>query len=309
MSEVFLKILSALGILLLILLTAAAALLLLVLFFPVTYRISGKKDTEKTALSVKLNWLFGLLRLRYGYPSPQLLTVRLLCFKLFEMRLPPEDGEDREAVKEPEDKSRDVPQQKEDSQPPNEVSSITETQSTEGENAEPLLPDKEENSAAGAEASQPPEETGENEKTGKFLKIKYTILEMYDKIKKMWENISYYLSILQEEDTKQLAGKAWKHLLRLLKSIRPRHIRADILFGTGEPDTTGYAYGAYCMLTPFFGSRFLVTPDFERKIFQGEFKASGHIIAFVLLINVLKVAFDKRLHLLIKKLKGKNKGG
>lgn len=355
MSDVLLKILSVLGILLLVLLIIILAALLLVLFFPVTYVVSGKKNTEETAVSVKMKWLFGLLGLRYGYPKPQLLTIKLLFFRLFEMKLPPskeEDGEEvsrhnkgkdkkKDKVKDKDkekdrDKEKDTDREKDRDRdedgdkddgietpthmeaPPHketasqieapshkEAASQIETPSQIEATSHIEAPSQIETSPheEGDFAASAPEETGESRKTGKILKIKYTILEIYDKIKKMWENISYYLSVLQEEDTKQLADEVVKQLVKLLKSIRPRHIKADILFGTGEPDTTGYVYGVYCMLLPFCGPKFLVTPDFEQKILQGELKASGHIIVFVVLLRILKVVFDKRLHLLKIKLK------
>lgn len=319
MSDVLLKILSALGILLLALLIIILAALLLVLFFPVTYVVSGKKNTEETAISVKMKWLFGLLRLRYGYPEPQLITIKLLWFRLFEMKLPPSKRESGEAVSR-HDKDKDKKKEAAHSSAEEstgdkdeggdrddgiETPTHMEVPSHKEDASHAETPSHIETSPheEGDFAASAPEETGESKKTEKILKIKYTILEIYDKIKKMWENISYYLSVLQEEDTKQLAGKVEIQLVKLLKSIRPRHIKADILFGTGEPDTTGYVYGAYCMLLPFCGPKVLVTPDFEQKILQGELKASGHIIVFVVLLRVLKVVFDKRLHMLKIKLK------
>ena len=70
MLTIVLRILSVLGILLLALCALAVTILLLVLFVPVTYRISGAKDEEGFRINGKVNWLFGIFRLRYGYPEP-----------------------------------------------------------------------------------------------------------------------------------------------------------------------------------------------------------------------------------------------
>lgn len=315
MLDVFLKILSVMGGILLVLLIAAAVLLLLVLFFPLTYRVSGKKNTEEMKFSVKLNWLFGLFRVRYRYPSPGLLTARLLWFRLLEMKFPP-DKDAKEDTKEAEkSEAADGNTAETTAEETGNSGTVGEKAAEETENfgntTETAAEETENSVTAGVETADEETVRKESEEkteasgnvSEKFAKIKYTILNIYDKIKKIRKNISYYLSVMQEEDTKQLFAKARTHLAKLLKSVRPRHVKAQILFGTGSPDTTGYVYGAYCMIAPFYGSKFLVTPDFEQAVLEGEFDLSGHVIVFVLLINVLKVAFDRRLHLLIKKLK------
>ena len=151
------------------------------------------------------------------------------------------------------------------------------------------------------------EETAEENLSGfgkisqKFRKIKYTIHGIYDKIKEIWNNISYYLELLQEEETRQLFSHVRLRTGKIMKSMRPGHIRADILFGTGAPDTTGYLYGAYCMLPPMLRADICVTPDFEEAVLRAEFDISGHIAIWVLAVNAGRIALDKRLWRLIKK--------
>lgn len=144
----------------------------------------------------------------------------------------------------------------------------------------------------------------------KFEKFKYTIHGIYDKIKEIWNNISYYLELLQEEETRQLFSHIMLRTGKSIKSVCPRHIRADILFGTGSPDTTGYLYGAYCMISPVLKADVCVTPDFERAVLEADFDISGRITVWVLAVNACRIALDKRLRRLIRKavspgLKGK----
>ena len=141
----------------------------------------------------------------------------------------------------------------------------------------------------------------------KIRKIKYTIRSIYDKIKNIWENISCYIELLQEEETKQLFSHVIFRLGKILKNIRPRHIRGQILFGTGSPDTTGYAYGVYGMLSPFLGNKVLVTPDFSRAVLEGDIYVSGHITVFTILWNILRVLADKKLRRFINKMKAGRK--
>ena len=151
------------------------------------------------------------------------------------------------------------------------------------------------------------EETAEENLSGigkilqKFRKIQYTIHGIYDKIKEIWNNISYYLELLREEETRQLFSHIRLRTGKIIKSVWPGHIRADILFGTGSPDTTGYLYGAYCMLSPMLRADICVTPDFEEAVLRADFDISGHITLWVLAVNGCRIALDKRLRRLIKK--------
>lgn len=358
MLDAILKCLSVVGIVLLVLVILLLAVLLLVLFFPVTYRLHGTKNVEKLELSARMNWLFGLLRVHASYPEPGMLTVKLLWFKLYRMKLPPE-GNKEEKDEAPPSLDKEPGREgdrtvngaesgpakasgQEKTMPaetPGRGEATPESRSGQdkareegasgpGEALPEDTPKREESREEGAsgpgealpEGTPKREESREKEASGqeesgsgglrdgffeKFQKIKYTICSLYDKIKEIWKNISYYTALLQEENTRQLWAYAKQRAAKILKSIRPRHIRADVLFGTGSPDTTGYAYGMYCMFSPVLGPKVLVTPDFERTVLEGRLDISGHITIFVLVINIARLMMDKKLRVFVRKLKKK----
>lgn len=338
MLTIVLRILSVIGILLLALFVLAAVMLLLVLFVPVTYRISGAKNEEGFRISAKVKWLLGLARLRYGYPEPGELTAKLLFFTLYRAKIP--SGEEENAN----DKAAD-----EETAPDEKKEEKTPAGKSRGK-IMAALREKKDNSESGNRTHDPKENrsgenaagtgTGETGKDGRtegdkgnapesggeallsgqpsffgkilqnFEKFQYTIHSIYDKIKEIWNNISYYLELLQEEETRQLFSHIMLRTGKIIKSVCPRHIRADILFGTGSPDTTGYLYGAYCMISPALRADVCVTPDFERAVLEADFDISGRITVWVLAVNACKIALDKRLRRLIRKavspgLKGK----
>ena len=84
MLTILFKILSILGILLLILLGIALVVILLVLFFPVCYKMSGKKTAEEMLFDAKMKWLFGLVRVSYSYPVPGKLLAKVLFFTVYD---------------------------------------------------------------------------------------------------------------------------------------------------------------------------------------------------------------------------------
>ena len=360
MLDICLKLLAILGILLLILLGLFLLVLLLVLFCPVTYRVRGRKDAESLDLSVKIKWLAGFLSARYRYPEPGRMKVKLLCFPLYDMKIPPDKAADagKEKASSGEmpdaEKEKASPGEETNAGAKNSAQKLLQAETAEeaedskertadhsGNESEPNTEDKaaggtgavRETAEEGRDGTDGTEEASDTEdiagqeeadgteeaagdagtesnsgKAGKLFekikKIKYTIQGIYDKIKRIWENISYYTALLREEDTKELFAHAMHVSGKILKSIRPRRIKADIVFGTGSPDTTGYLYGAYCMLTASMRHKeFLVTPDFERRIFQGEFDLAGHVCMGVLLLNGLRLLMDKKLHIFIGKIK------
>ena len=81
-------------------------------------------------------------------------------------------------------------------------------------------------------------------------------------------------------------------------------------FGFESPDTTGKMYGYYCMAIPTIGEYIRIEPEFEEKILEADCVIKGKITIFVILINGLKIYFDKRLQKLITKLRdgGKKNG-
>ncbi|WP_318710211.1 hypothetical protein [Candidatus Acetatifactor stercoripullorum] len=305
MLALLLKILSVLGIILLLVLCVLLLFLLLVLFFPVSYQIQGKRRGSETYLCVKGRWLFGALRLAAAYPEPGNLKVKLLWITLFDSASGAKDKASGTGKKEKETAAEKTVQTKEREEYP------------QAESHSGKSPDKEAPEGDFSLEEHSTEKSFESfaEKLqgfilAKYEKILYTFQGFYDKIKHIWENISYYKAILQEKDTRLLLAHFRKRAGKILKAVKPRRIKADILFGTGSPDTTGYVFGIYGMLSPHLGKDVAVTADFGQAVLEGELSAAGRITTFCILRNGLLLAMDKRLWLLIEKLKaGRTKNG
>lgn len=316
MLTVILKILSILGILLLVLLGILLTVVLLVLFVPVIYRV--RADRQETVpegdsavseqmvppplihIAVKADWLLGFLRVRFQYPEPGTVRVKLLFFTLFDS-----GAEADETTEQPKrtTKTREKKAAKESAaaKGKTETENKTAARRTEAESAEEQTTEKQSaDSTHRKEESESCEK--KNPKQSPLEKIRYTFQNLCAKIKVLWENFAYYKEVLLCEDTKGLTHHALMRLGRILKSIRPRKLRADIRFGTGSPDTTGYVFGIYCMLCSWLGKQVVLTPDFERAVLVGELDAAGHITVFKLLWHGLFLITDRRLRKLMDKL-------
>lgn len=296
MLAVILKILSVLGIVLLILLAVVFLLLCIVLFMPIVYRFDGAKNTETLVASMKARWMFGLLRANYSYPEPGRILVKVLWFTLYDSKADKKDSEESRNNKK---ESRQT-----QTSEPTDVSEKEKLQIDEGQAGQ---------SDTTQNPSGEPQNVAEEEKLtlydkilAKIEKIKYTFRKIYDKIRHILKEYEFYKKLFEDEQSQALFTHGLKRTGKILRHIRPRKLKANITFGTGSPDTTGYAYGLYGMLSPSLGKDVSVIPDFEERILVGTIHAAGHITIFTLLINVLAVLLDKRLRLFIRRLKKHN---
>ena len=340
MSGIILRVLWAAAVLLLTVLGVLMAAVLLALFFPVSYRVSGEKSADKMTFRFRASWLFGLLRAGYSYPEPGKAVVKVFGIRIYESGKSGEksgqgkSGKRRrkEAAGEEADKRRE-PEQAETGTKETETkgtetkgtgSKGTGTEETEKNRKEKARTEKTETEGTETEEIKAAEtgametgtdaagerETKESDENSSRIsqiiaKIQYTFRSVYDKIKEIWQNISYYKDLFSDRETGLLFSHVMFRLGRILKSLRPRKLKAQVLFGTGAPDTTGYAFGLYGMLMPFLGPSVQVTPDFERAVLEGNFSASGFMTLAVLLWHVLQAAMDRRLKLFIDRIKRK----
>lgn len=314
MLDVILTILSIIGIILLVILGILLAIVLIVLFFPISYKAEGLKNPEAFRIEAKINWLFRLIRVRFAYPEPGNVVVKALWFTLF----------DSKAEKKEKKTSADTKAEGAEGDTAGAAAGTARenigTNTTEGSvdtaadsTAEENVPGTDtdtgtESSPHMSQDAADGQETGKKKSilqkiTEKKEKIKFKILSIYDKIKYIWKNIKFYKDLLQEEQTKALLKHLMLRLKKILVSIRPRKIKADIVFGASSPDTTGYCMAVYGILSPILGKRVCFTPDFEHAVFRGEFSLAGHITLFTIVMHACIFALDKKLRILIAKVK------
>lgn len=303
MLDIILHILSILGIILLVFLGIILIFLLLVLFFPISYHIKAKRQpadsnasmAEDTNAEIKVNWLFGLLRIKYRYPTPGILKVKFLFFTVYKNDFQTKDEAIPEHTEPPKTSASQEEQAKSSKQAASNDNTIA--KASLEDTIEPITQAEE----------------GNEESSTLFEKIKYTfqkicdkIKDIIEKIKDIYHNFCYYKNVLLCEDTKDLFKYALTRIGKILKSIRPRKVHADIYFGADSPDTTGYICAGYGILCSHLGKNIVFTPDFEQAIFKGSIYAAGHITVFTILWNALMIIKDRRLWELKDKLTKKN---
>ena len=328
MLTILLTALTIIGWILLGLLCIFLLIILLVLCWPLGYRLQGSVNGTTVRLNIKVHWLANIFRFYFTYPEPGRLIGKFLFFTFFDSGVQKEEKqkktkakkkktgktiETQQADKKAEDKKAEDTKA-EDTKSEDTKSEDTKAEDTKSEDTDSIICDDNnklsENNNMQCENDNKEEASDRdsfwkriyNYILEKFSKIKYTIHKIYDRIKKILDNYQYYHDLLTDSETKLLYQHTITRALKVFKNIRPRRIAADLEFGTGSPDTTGYAYGIYGMISSLLGKNVIVTANFEEAVLAGTFNITGHITGFVLLVNGLSLFFDRRLRLLIKKL-------
>lgn len=335
MLHVILQILAVIGVIILCILGLSLLLILIVLFVPIRYRANGKREGEVMEFAVKATYLLHMLTVKFSYPEPGSVIVRLFGIKIFDSaKSKDKEGGEVSATTErttgePEAGTTETagtaePEGITGSEATAETEGNTKTEENTERTAEPSQTTK-----AGVQSGEKAEvvvntestegqtsqndETSQKEKKSLIDKIQYTFNTIYDKIrniiakiKGIFSNISYYKEVLTKTENKKLYGRLKDRLLKVLKSIRPRVIKADVRIGTGSPDTTAYIYGIYGMLMPVLGKNVKninIDLDFENTVYEGEVFFKGRITIFTILVQAVKVLLDKQLHVFLKQLK------
>lgn len=307
--QIVLWLLAFLGIALLVLLGLVLLLLLLFLFVPIRYRGNFQKDADGMTLRIKGSWLLHFFRIRADYEKEFLIKVYVLFFKVFDSSKPggKRNASQKIAKYRPQEEEEEEEEETEIPVPSEEAATQQEAMK---EVAEEEIPEEEasqeeasEQQEAKASATGSPKLSFVEKLQEKVKNIFCKIKGICGKIKDTVNTIGYYLELLGAEETKALLGRSMSRVLKALKSMCPRRLEAELIIGTGSPDTTGYVMALAGMLYPVLGKHVNIEPDFEKTIFEGRIFFKGRMTLFVFLWQALRIFFDKDLRTVLKKLK------
>ncbi len=128
----------------------------------------------------------------------------------------------------------------------------------------------------------------------KFISLRTSIKRGWEAFLKIKNKIVLIKEFLGNEENRSAFGATYGSLKKLLKHVMPRKLESKVVFGTGDPCSTGQALGAASILYGMYGEHVQLTPDFENKVFEGSHYARGRIRIGTLLIIVIKLLLDKK---------------
>lgn len=290
--HILLLILKIIGIALLVILGLLLVLILLLLFVPFCYRAEGSFYENKPYVMVRIRYLFPLLNVFVKYQEENLEgKAKLFGFTVYNFF--PTAEEEEAAARKNEKKRKKESEAKDTLQPETKKPSVDRKKLTETKQQEKVqtqvLEDREENKKTLWEKIQIFIRTLKV----KFLAFIHKLKEIKDKGIEIKEKIAFYYELWQRESTQRAFQTAKKTLYKVWKSICPKKRLVKLHFGTGDPGSTGQMCGYLGMLYPFIGKYVMIEPDFENKIYEGDFYFKGQITLFVFLRAAWILVFDK----------------
>lgn len=311
-------------------------LLILILFFPISYRIEGKKGvSDPASLSAKAWWLFGFIRAIFNYPKPGKPIVKVLFFTVFgkeKKRIGQDDQGKAESQTQQTDQAGADEQALPNGQGTDGRTKADGLAGTDGQQQTDGLADKDSQASptehgtddqgktdAGdptpSETANMPTDQSESTQAKENGKDEKTEVPhagkrkgFLDKLRNAKKCISaeyhFYKKLWEAEDTKPFVKETLARIFHILRNLLPRKLSGSLRFGAASPDITGYIFGIYCIISSYFSKkfRFSFDPDFENEVLEAEIRIDGHFCVIVLLWDGLRIFFDRRLRKIKKRI-------
>ena len=305
MLQIILMILKIIGTIVLVLIGALLLILAVVLIVPVRYRLSVQWK-EEFYLNGTVSWLLHVFHTRISMENTEPhIRVRIFGFVIYDNEKPGRHRSFKTAAKAGETKGPDtkkavyeLPEEKDAAMDhtgietrENPVDTL-ETPDTKFFNIE-------------RHKDKPKRETLWERVLAKIRSIRNRISRFFkglaNRILKLCQSFAeqkrkagLILEFFRDELNREGFQYTFSSIKKLLKHILPTKLRASIVYGTGDPCSTGEILGVFGMLYGLYGDKLSVTPDFESQRFAGDLDAKGRIRLITILIIVIKLMLDRR---------------
>lgn len=273
-------------------------ILLFAFVCPVTYKLHFRKQEKELLISVKANYLLGLIHFLFQYPSEEQVRIRIFGIPLRKKKAKANTQSKTQEQQEHKKPCREEDKTDESVPLPQGSEVSCETQN------------------ANEDVKREKKPVTENNQDDKNTQEKDSI---FTRCKHFKKEFLFYRRLLETEFTQGFLRDALKRLLQIISGILPKKIKGYIRFGGNTPDITGLAMAGYGMVfCNRIGFRnFTFHADFENPVLEGEIWIKGSILPALLLWNALRILLDKRLRKIRsvlkvhknRKLKKENKDG
>lgn len=315
MIQVLLLILKIIGIALLVLLGLVLFIVLVVLFVPIRYRARIIYKPEHLEVTGRVSFLFSLVCVTVRYFEKLTYQGRLFGIVFLDSEKEKKEKKPKSPKKQKKTKKQskkeekrigqEEPQLSEENEQPKPIEQpIEEIEEIEEPSLEEVLKEIE------IEETIETEETISEAKPSFFekLRLKFrqtrdTIDTIIGKIKKIWHQKEEAQRILEKPETKQAISFAWSKIIKMLRHILPRNLKGYLIFGSGDPATTGKVLAVLGIVYAKTGPLIDITPNFEEKQLECDLEIRGKIQIIVLVVIALQVILNKEIRQLIQDVK------
>lgn len=286
--QILLNILLTMGIIVLIILGIIAILALLVLFAPVRYRIKAEFNND-IRFVIKLRWLAGIISYAYDYPDNE-GRLRILGFRTGGRRK--KKAGKKTGEKTVKDKAADKSEEIIDE---NRNVNLKEKEKKEYEPVERKVNNR--------------LKTGnikiDNKKKHRSRRTVNPLKRIKNRIKSTLTSIKKLIYEIRREENKRLILFGKDMLIKIIKRIRPKKIKAELIIGFEDPSHTGLFFGLLGLVTTFWKGRYKLTPDFENAVLKGYATAKGKIRGITAVCYFMQIIRNED----VKRVMNKNKKG
>lgn len=275
---VLVTIAKVIGILLAVLVIVALA----ILFAAVRY--CGKISFDDKKAQISIRWLGVVLRV------PILITEKDLQWKVrvFGVPILRSDG----AHKKRRSKKSSAPKAQKRKAEKAEEQNVPKKQSdkTEEQIASKQTTDQREERSAFRQAD-------EREKKPRGIRQLFlwlqNVIKIVRKMKKKVHSVQDLVDILRSDAGKAFICIVKENVIHLWKQIHPRRMRGKVIFGTGDPCSTGELLGVFALFYAWYGNGVQIVPDFEQKRIEGNVSLRGRIRMITLICIAWRIIKNK----------------
>lgn len=275
---VLVTIAKVIGILLAVLVIVALA----ILFAAVRY--CGKISFDDKKAQISIRWLGVVLRV------PILITEKDLQWKVrvFGVPILRSDG----AHKKRRSKKSSAPKAQKRKAEKAEEQNVPKKQSdkTEEQIASKQTTDQREERSAFRQAD-------EREKKPRGIRQLFlwlqNVIKIVRKMKKKVHSVQDLVDILRSDAGKAFICIVKENVIHLWKQIHPRRMRGKVIFGTGDPCSTGELLGVLALFYAWYGNGVQIIPDFEQKRIEGNVSFRGRIRMITLICIAWRIIKNK----------------
>ncbi len=184
---------------------------------------------------------------------------------------------------------------------PNVEETSERIETAEAEKTEVTEPSVESGSLEAEDSSEDEESISEEEpKKKRFAKL-FAIKDKVNSYKEAGQAMLTLFSRKKEilvkymtkDRTKRVLAMLWKYLKKILKHLCPKKLEGTMVFGSGDPETTGKVTAMVSVIYAMVGPTFSFVPDFEEKKIEGQVLVKGRITLGVLLWYAVRIWFNK----------------
>lgn len=119
------------------------------------------------------------------------------------------------------------------------------------------------------------------------------VIKIVRKMKKKVHSVQDLVDILRSDAGKAFICIVKENVIHLWKQIHLRRMRGKVIFGTGDPCSTGELLGVFALFYAWYGNGVQIVPDFEQKRIEGNVSFRGRIRMITLICIAWRIIKNK----------------